>query len=87
MTKDVESVVIAAIRKVARLVGRDTALDRATQLIEEELLDSVELLQLVMELETAYTTEIPLEELTPENFADVGAVVHLVTRQLGSVRQ
>jgi acyl carrier protein len=85
MTKDVESVVIAAIRRVAKMVDRDTPLTRETHLIEEEMLDSVELLQLVMELETTYGIEIPLEELAPENFESVGAVTALVTRQLGGV--
>lgn len=76
-----ESVVIDAIRKVAKLVDADTAIDRETQLIDQQLLDSVELLQLVMELETAYAIEIPLEELAPENFADVCAIMALVSRQ------
>ncbi len=83
MTRDIESVVVAAIRKVAKLVDRDTVLTRDTALIEEQLLDSIELLQLVMELETAYGIEIPLEELAPENFADVASVVRLVGRQIG----
>lgn len=86
MTKNVESVVVEAIRKVAKVVDQDTVLDRSTPLIEEQLLDSVELLQLVMELETAYSIEIPLEELAPENFADVASVVALVSRQIGKAR-
>lgn len=83
MTRDIESVVVAAIRKVAKLVDSDTMLTRDTALIEEQLLDSIELLQLVMELETAYGIEIPLEELAPENFADIASVVRLVGRQIG----
>jgi acyl carrier protein len=83
MTRDIESVVVAAIRKVAKLVDSDTVLTRDTALIEEQLLDSIELLQLVMELETAYGIEIPLEELAPENFADIASVVRLVGRQIG----
>lgn len=83
MTRDIESVVVEAIRKVAKLVDRDTVLTRDTALIEEQLLDSIELLQLVMELETAYGIEIPLEELAPENFADIGAIAKLVCRHLG----
>ena len=84
MTRDIESLVVAAIRKVAKLIDSDTVLTRDTALIEEQLLDSIELLQLVMELETAYGIEIPLEELAPENFADIASVVRLVGQQIGS---
>lgn len=79
-----EATVIATLRKVARLIDADTSLEADTRLIETQLLDSVELLQLVMELETAFSITIPLEELAPENFTDVAAVTGMVNRLCGA---
>lgn len=79
-----EATVVATLRKVARLIDSETQLDSGTRLIETQLLDSVELLQLVMELETAFSIAIPLEELAPENFTDVAAVTGMVDRICGA---
>ncbi|MEQ9662474.1 MAG: acyl carrier protein [Parasphingopyxis sp.] len=80
MSDTIEPVVIEKVRHVGKAVDGDTELTPDTPLLERQLLDSVELLQLVMELETAFGISIPLEELVEENFADVNRVVALVER-------
>ncbi|WP_298017476.1 acyl carrier protein [uncultured Parasphingopyxis sp.] len=80
MSDTIEPVVIEKVRHVGKAVDGDTELTPDTPLLERQLLDSVELLQLVMELESAFGISIPLEELVEENFADVNRVVALVER-------
>ena len=75
-----QSVVIEHLRKVAKLIDGSVELTQDTQLLEEQLLDSVELLQLVLELEKHFAISIPLEELVVENFATIGAISSMVDR-------
>lgn len=80
MSEAIQPIVIEKIRHVGKAVGDGVTIEPDTPLLEQQLLDSVELLQLVMELETAFGISIPLEELVEENFADVNRVVALVER-------
>lgn len=75
-----ETVVIDKIRAVAKAITRETPLSPDTLLLERQLLDSLELLQLVHELEAAFSIKIPLSELEMENFVDVAAVARMVER-------
>ena len=42
-----------------------------TKLLEEEILDSMEILLLISELEDKYQIQIPLESLQLEDFQDI----------------
>ncbi len=57
-------------------------IDRETKLLEEDLLDSIEILLLVDELEKKYQIKIPLDELSEEDFTTVSAIASMVERLL-----
>ena len=52
-------------------------------LIEERILDSIDVVTLVGEIDEAYGIRVPVEELTPENFASVEAIYKLIERLRG----
>lgn len=49
-------------------------------LIDNELIDSVELMQLIAEIEDAYDISIDMEDIIPENFNSVEAMYKLIDR-------
>ncbi|MFW2541779.1 acyl carrier protein [Primorskyibacter sp. 2E107] len=51
-----------------------------TPLLEEQLLDSLQLMDLVYHLEETQGVTIPLEMLTPENFATPNAVAQMLAK-------
>lgn len=60
--------------------GRTVQIDESSQLIDEGLIDSLGLLQIVMFLEERTGRRIPDDEVTPDNFQTVGSIVAMVDR-------
>ena len=52
-----------------------------TKLLEEEILDSMEILLLISELEDKYQIQIPLESLQLEDFQDILSITEFVKKQ------
>ena len=53
-----------------------------TKLLEEEILDSMEILLLISELEDKYQIQIPLESLQLEDFQDILSITQFVKKQI-----
>ena len=53
-----------------------------TKLLEEEILDSMEILLLISELEVQYQIQIPLESLQLEDFQDILSITKFVKKQI-----
>ena len=53
-----------------------------TKLLEEEILDSMEILLLISELEDKYQIQIPLESLQLEDFQDILSITKFVKNQI-----
>jgi acyl carrier protein len=53
---------------------------KETALITDGLLDSLELMEIISELEDAFDIEIGMEEIVPENFNSAEAILKLVER-------
>ena len=49
-------------------------------LIEEGVLDSLDIVTLITEINTAFDVSIPAEEVIPENFCSVDAIWTLIQR-------
>ena len=59
----------------------DSSVDfSSTRLIEDGLIDSVTLVSIVTELMDEFGIEIPYEDIIPENFNSIDAMVELVKR-------
>ena len=49
-------------------------------LIGEGILDSLDIVTLITEINSAYDVSIPAEEILPENFCSASAIYDLITR-------
>lgn len=67
------------------LVGEGTAvtIDDATPLIENGIVDSMGLMQIVAFIEERTGIRVPDDEIAPDNFETVGAISQLVERLQG----
>ncbi|RGS37156.1 phosphopantetheine-binding protein [Roseburia hominis] len=57
-------------------------IETGTKLLEEEILDSMEILLLISELEDKYQIQIPLESLQLEDFQDILSITKFVKKQI-----
>lgn len=57
--------------------------DESTNLLEEDILDSMSVLLLVQELEDEFNISIEMEEVTGENFTNILSVAKLIALKIG----
>ena len=50
------------------------------EILTKGMIDSVELLEVITELESEYNIEIDIDEISPENFDSVDSIVAMVER-------
>lgn len=70
------------ILTILRDINPYVDIDRTSELIEEEILDSMGLLLLITELEKEYQIEISLDDLQADDFENLDNIVALVKRYL-----
>ena len=51
-----------------------------TDLIGDEILDSLDIVTLITEINDTFDVSIPAEEIVPENFASAESIYALITR-------
>lgn len=51
-----------------------------TEIIESRLVDSFGLLQLIADIEAKFNINIPVEDMTLENFSTISSIVDLISR-------
>jgi acyl carrier protein len=67
--------------KILKKIGVDLPQDyHAVKLIDDDLMDSLQIMQLFLEVETLIGVTIDQEEINPENLADIDAVVQMINR-------
>ncbi|MCT4596772.1 MAG: acyl carrier protein [Vallitalea sp.] len=66
------------IIKIINEINPYVDIDYTTQLLEEEILDSLGIMYLVASLEDTYDIEINGEDIIPENFQNVNSINNLI---------
>lgn len=66
------------ILEILREIEPYEEIDETSRLIEDGILDSLTLVVLISEIESAFQIKIPEEKLQPELFEDVPKIVELV---------
>ena len=71
------------MEELMRILGDlhpDVDFDTADDLIGDGVLDSLDIVTLITEINSAYDVNIPAEEILPENFRSAKAIYDLITR-------
>lgn len=53
------------------------------RLVDEKILDSIDIVTLVGDINDSYKIDVPIEEITPENFNSVDAIYDMIKRLRG----
>lgn len=71
------------MEELMRILGDlhpDVDFNTADDLIGDGVLDSLDIVTLITEINSAYDVNIPAEEILPENFRSAKAIYNLITR-------
>ena len=68
------------ILEILSAIRSDIDFENSTKLIDDGLLESLDIVSIVGEFNDEFDIEISVEDLLPENFNSVDAMVELITR-------
>ncbi|MGI5976083.1 MAG: acyl carrier protein [Candidatus Limivicinus sp.] len=71
------------MEKLLKVLGEirpDVDFEKEKSLIDDGILDSFDIIQVVMALNEAYSVDISVEDLEPENFNTVEAMLELIEK-------
>lgn len=66
--------------KLLNEVRPNVDFEKEKKLIDDSVLDSFDIIQIVMEMNEAFDIEIQVEDLEPDNFNDIEAMMELITK-------
>lgn len=66
--------------EILKKVNSTVDFETQTALIDDEIIDSLELMELISEIEEEFNVEIEMEDIIPENFNTVAAIWELINR-------
>ena len=68
------------ILEILKGIRSDIDFENSTKLIDDGMLESLDIVSIVGEFNDEFDIEISVEDLLPENFNSVDAMVELITR-------
>lgn len=68
------------VLEILQDIRSDIDFENETALIDDDLLESLDIVAIVGEFNEEFDVEISVEDLLPENFNSVDAMVELITR-------
>lgn len=66
------------VLKILKGVRQDVDFEKETALIDDSILDSFDIISIVSDLNTEFDIDISADELEPENFNTLDAIIELV---------
>ena len=69
-----------ALLNILNEIHPDVDFDTCTTLIDDQILDSFDIVTLVAEIDAEFDVQIPAEELIPENFNSAKALYALIQK-------
>ena len=69
-----------AVLEILKDIRSDVDFENSTKLIDDDILESLDIVAIVGEFNEEFDIEISVEDLTPENFNSVDAMVELITK-------
>ena len=74
---------IDELMRILSEIRPDVDFEHETKLIDDEILDSFDIIAIVGELNETFDIEIDVEDLEPENFNSASAILELVQKLRG----
>ena len=68
------------VMEILKDIRGDVDFDNETKLIDDNILASLDIVAIVGEFNDAFDIEITVEDLVPDNFNSVDAMIELITR-------
>ncbi len=65
--------------KILKSIKKDVDFTKEKNLVDEEILTSLEMLELISAIEEKFEIEIPAESIIPENFQSAETIFKLIT--------
>ncbi|NLW73689.1 MAG: acyl carrier protein [Clostridiales bacterium] len=69
-----------ALIKILNELHPEVNFEAETALVDGGILDSLDIVTLITEINQEYDVSIPAQEITPENFNSVGAIMRLIKK-------
>lgn len=68
------------VMEILQEIRADVDFENATKLIDDNILSSLDIVAIVGEFNDEFDIEISVEDLVPENFNSVDAMIELITK-------
>ncbi|HHT54709.1 MAG TPA: acyl carrier protein [Clostridiales bacterium] len=69
-----------ALLKILSELHPEANFEDETALVDDGILDSLDIVTLITEINQEYDISIPAQEITPENFNSVEAIIRLIKK-------
>ena len=78
--KPIKGAIMEQLLNILKQMHPDVDFEAEQDLIEDEILDSLDIVTLITEINSTFDVSIPAEEIMPENFNSAEAIYALISR-------
>ena len=78
--KPIKGAIMEQLLNILKQMHPDVDFEAEQDLIEDEILDSLDIVTLITEINAEFDISIPAEEIMPENFNSAEAIYALISR-------
>ena len=78
--KPIKGAIMEQLLNILKQMHPDVDFEAEQDLIEDEILDSLDIVTLITEINTTFDVSVPAEEVIPENFCSAEAIFAMIER-------